>query len=139
MENEYPLCLANGISLRFPGSSMATVCKLLPSHCAGAKSCAARRAVLPHLTCCLGMHAHRPPLVRSFPPTFQVGREFVPGEGRAFLNANTMKPEEIHVSGDRELPARLTLLAHIELISAGVLPLVKAEIPDLHEFPLSGR
>jgi hypothetical protein len=81
------------------------------------------------------MHAHRPPLVRSFPPTFQVGREFVPGEGRAFLNANTMKPEEIHVSGDRELPARLTLLAHIELISAGVLPLLESQVPNFHKTP----
>jgi hypothetical protein len=28
--------------------------------------------------------------------------------------------------------------AHVEPIQAGVLCLVKAEIPDVHEFPLSG-
>src|SRR5262249_16189494 len=59
MENEYPLCLANGMSLRFRGSSTVTVCELLPSLSAGSESCAARPVGPPQLPGCLRVHAHR--------------------------------------------------------------------------------
>src|SRR5438093_10016626 len=46
-----------------------------------------------------------------------------------------MNAEDIHVGHDRELPRRQTLLAHIKLISAGVLPLLKSHVPNLHKTP----
>ena len=39
------------------------------------------------------------------------------------------------VRGDRDLLRQASVSAHVEPIHAGVLSLVKAEIPDLHEFP----
>src|SRR6516225_11304648 len=49
-----------------------------------------------------------------------------------------MVAEDCNVRGDRDLFRQASVNSHVEPIHAGVLPLVKAEIPDLHEFPLPG-
>jgi len=73
--------------------------------------------------------------VLALPASFQVGRQFVAGEDGTFLNGDAMVAEDGNVCGDRDLLRQASVSSNIEPIHAGILSLVKAEIPDLHEFP----
>jgi hypothetical protein len=44
--------------------------------------------------------------------------------------------EDCNVRSDRDFICHASVSAHVEPIHAGVLPLVKAEIPNLQELPL---
>jgi hypothetical protein len=58
---------------------------------------------------------------------------------RRDLNADAVVAEDCDVRGDRDLLRKASVSARVKLIHAGVLPLVKAEIPDVQEFPLPGK
>jgi len=83
----------------------------------------------------VGTHIGRGQFMRAVPTTFQVGGQFVSGKERTFLNANAVVAEDKHVRNDRDLFRLLSVSANVEPIHAGILSLVKAEIPDLHEIP----
>jgi len=87
----------------------------------------------------IGAHIGGSQFVLSLPASFQVGGQFISGKDRTFLNADTMVAEDYHVRSDRDLLRQLSVSANVEPIHAGILSLVKAEIPDLHEIPLSRR
>ena len=84
----------------------------------------------------LPIHAGGGQFVLVLPASFQVGSKFVSGKERTFLKAKAMVAEDSNVRGDRDLLRQASVSVHGEPIHVGVLPLVKAEIPDLHEFPL---
>jgi hypothetical protein len=73
--------------------------------------------------------------VRALPASFQIGGQFVPGQERTFLNADAVGAKHCDVRRDRDLLRKASVSAHVEPIYAEVLSLVKAEIPDLQEFP----
>ena len=87
----------------------------------------------------LGAYIGGGQFVLALPASFEIGGQFVSGKERTFLNANAVVAEDCDVRGDRDLLRKASVSAHVKPIHAGVLPLVKAEVPDLHEFPLSGR
>ena len=55
------------------------------------------------------------------------------------MNAHAMVAEDGNIRGDRDLLRQVSVSAHVELRHVRVLSRLKAEIPDLHEFPLFGR
>jgi len=77
--------------------------------------------------------------VLALPASPQVGGQLVSGKERAFLNADPMVAEDYHVGTDRHFFRRLSASLNVEPIHARVLPLVKAEIPDLHEISFNGH
>jgi hypothetical protein len=87
----------------------------------------------------VGAYIGRGQLVLALLAAFEVGGQFVSGKDRAFLNPDAMIAEDCHIRRDRDLPGHAPLDVHVEQIHAGVLPLVKPEIPDVHEFPLFAR
>jgi len=74
--------------------------------------------------------------VLALPASFQVSGQFVSAKLRTLLNADAMIAEDCEVRGDGNLLRQPVGSVHVEPIDAGVLTLVKAEISDLHGFPL---
>jgi hypothetical protein len=81
----------------------------------------------------VGAHILGGEFVLALPASFYVSGQFVSAKKRALLNADAMNAENRHVRGDRDLVRRTPLNVDLEPVYARVLPLVKAEIPDLHD------
>jgi hypothetical protein len=77
--------------------------------------------------------------VLALPASSQVGGQLVAGKERTFLNADPMVAEDCHVGSDRDFLHRPSVSLNVEPIHAGILPLVKAEIPDLYEISFTGH
>ena len=68
----------------------------------------------------------------SFDAVFDVRGKLARAERRAILNTHAMKEEQRQIGSDDCLPGRFAFIHDVEAKRAGVLQLVKAEIPQLH-------
>ena len=73
-----------------------------------------------------GLHIGGGEYVLSLPTSFEIGRQFVSGKSRTFLNGDAMVAEDGNIRGDRDFLRQLSVNANVEPIHAGILSLVKA-------------